>query len=268
VAGSSAGVSANLSHQRTTSATINQQYTRLNVDIVPEEMRIYRESERNLDVSGNYLVSLTARVDPSRWAQDRDLGPAQSFTLRVTKLGLLRSNGSVRTPGDLQIEAQLHLAPPACPLRAHVYLLYELRRVTDNARSYVEGEQGAVYERRRYDGGEVEIVPAAVVRQASWQILGRGQPIMLRDALGRILPIDFASYEQAESFARWLDRHAAQLRGRSTLAVGSAGLALYAGDETLALPSGPYIAEMVRAPDYLPRQCAVMDTVNPPQRHR
>ena len=92
VLGASAGVTGNLSQQRVTNSTINQQYTKLGADILPTELRILRESERNLDVSGNTLIALTLRIDPTRWR--RDLGPSpiplEDNSQRVTKLGSLR----------------------------------------------------------------------------------------------------------------------------------------------------------------------------------
>ncbi len=65
VAGSSAGLAGSLSNTNTTTAAINQQYVKLGADIIPTELRIYRESERNQDVAGNTLISLTMRLDPS-----------------------------------------------------------------------------------------------------------------------------------------------------------------------------------------------------------
>lgn len=267
VLGTSAGASANLSQTRTTTAAINQQYTKLSADITARELRIYRESERNLDVAGNTLIALTARLDVRTWEHDPGLRRLVDRSLRVTKLALTKADGSPFPPAELQIEVAFQESPPPCPLLADVYLLYEMRRVTDNARSYVEGEQEARYERNRYDRRRVEIVPADVVRRPSWRIYGAavagGPPprvVMLRDALGRTQPLDFLSYQQARNFAEWMNRHRAQLQGPS-LRIGAAGLELYSGDPQVSLPSGPFTAAILAPPRDLPEQCRRMETV-------
>ena len=243
VLGTSAGLSGNLSSQRVSAATINQQYTRLGADILPTELRILRESERNLDVSGNTLIALTLRIDPTRWR--RDLGPApgqlQETTHRVTKMRLANDAGALQAPGDVVLEVSLQKSPPACPLVADVYLFYEMRRVTANAGSYMEGKQRADYDRSVYRRDRVQVVPAEVVRRPSWRIYpARGDGILLAGAFGS-LPLDFTSYEQARNFAEWLNRKRSAIRGPG-LAIGKAGLRLFSGDEQLAFPAGPYQA--------------------------
>lgn len=267
VLGTSAGASANLSHTRTTSAAINQQYTRLSADITPRELRIYRESERNLDVAGNTLIALTARLDVRRWEHDPSLRSMIDRSQRVTKLSLIKEDGSPFAPADVKIEVAYQESPPPCPLLADVYLLYELRRVTDNARSYVEGEQEARYDRNRYDRRRVEIVPADVVRRPSWRIYGADAPggppppvVRLRDALGRTQPLDFTSYQQARNFAEWMNRHRAQIQGPG-LRIGGAGLELYSGDPQVAFPAGPFTAAIVPPPEDLGDRCRRMETV-------
>lgn len=268
VLGTSAGATANLSQTRMTTAAINQQYTKLSADITPRELRIYRESERNLDVAGNTLIALTARIDTRLWQRDPRLRPLIDRSQRVTKLALTKTDGSSFAPAEVQIEVAFQESPPRCPLLANVYLLYEMRRVTDNAGSYVEGEQEVRYERNRYDRPRVEIVPADVVRKPSWRVFGsgdRGQApsIMLRDALGRTLPLDFLSYQQARNFAEWMNRHAALMQGRSSLRIGGAGLELYSGDADVPLPRGPFTAQSLADPDDLARRCQLTEAPEP-----
>lgn len=250
VLGSSAGVTGNLSQQRVTNSTINQQYTKLGADILPTELRILRESERNLDVSGNTLIALTLRIDPTRWR--RDLGsapiPLQDNSQRVTKLRLAKEDGSLVSPGDVTIEVTLQKSPPRCPLIADVYLYYELRRVTGNARSYSEGKQRADYDRAVFRKEAVEVVPPDQVRRPSWRVYARqGPEVTLEDAFGQNLPLDFVSYEQARNFAEWLTRNRGTGHGPG-LNVGKAGLRLYSGDESTPLPAGPFQARRYEQP--------------------
>lgn len=244
VLGTSAGVSGNLSNTRVANATINQQYLKLGADILPTELRILRESERNLDISGNTLIALTMRIDPLRWR--RDLGaasdPLEERTQRVTKLRLANEAGALQAPGEITLEVTLQKSPPSCPLIADVYLYYELRKVTANAGTYIEGKQKADYQRGVYSKKRVELVPATSVRRPSWRLYApSNNELTLLDVFGQNLPLDFLSYEQARNFAEWLNRSRSLIKG-SGLPLGRAGLMLYSGDDAVPFPKGPYQA--------------------------
>ncbi|MBB3589358.1 hypothetical protein [Sphingomonas sp. BK481] len=244
VLGTSAGVTGNLSNQRVTNATINQQYMKLGADILPTELRILRESERNLDISGNTLIALTMRIDPRRWRRDLPPSPLQleERSQRVTRLRLASDSGVLQSPGDITLEVTLQKSPPSCPLIADVHLYYELRQVTGNPSTYVEGKQKADYKRGVYKKERVELVPATTVRRPSWHLYGRSDAeLTLRDVFGQNLPLDFTSYEQARNFADWLNRNASAIKS-SGLNLGQAGLRLYSGDEGTPFPAGPYEA--------------------------
>lgn len=245
VLGTSAGITGNLSNQRVTNATINQQYMKLGADILPTELRILRESERNLDISGNTLIALTMRIDPRRWRRDLPPSPVvlEERSQRVTKLKLASDTGVLQAPGDITLEVTLQKSPPSCPLIADVHLYYELRQVTANASTYVEGKQRADYKRGVFKKERVELIPATTVRRPSWRIYGRGNAeLTLRDVLGQNLPLDFISYEQARSFADWLNHNGSAIKS-SGLDLGKAGLRLYSGDEGTPFPAGPYEAQ-------------------------
>jgi hypothetical protein len=245
VLGTSAGLTGNVSRQRVTNATINQQYTKLGADILPTELRILRESERNLDVSGNTLIALTLRVDPRRWRDDLGAPPGQlqESSQRVTKMRLANEAGAMHSPADAILEVTLQNSPPSCPLIADVYLYYEMRKVTENAGTYVEGKQKADYERGVYEKTRVELVPAEAVRRPSWRIYAGPQDITLKDVFGRNLPLDFINYEQARNFAEWLNQNRAAISG-SGLKIGKAGLRLFSGDSQLPFPTGPFEARL------------------------
>lgn len=233
VLGTSASLTGNLSNQYTTSATINQQYVKLSADIKPTELRIYRESERNMDVAGNTLISLSLQMDPSRWAA------YQVIVHRVTKLALT-DKGTFLDPDKITFSAPLEKAPPPCALKARVVLLYQLRRPTKNARSYVEGAQAADYINGRTPAAgkveAVELVPPESVRPPSWRVYGyKGQlPLSAIDLFNQKLPLDFSSYEQARDFAIWLDRPEVRAwyakNPDKGLVIGSDGLRLVIDD--------------------------------------
>lgn len=254
VAGSSAGISGSLSNTYTTTAAINQQYTKLGADILPTELRILRESERNLDAAGNTLIALTMRLDTSRW-NGVDLERVQ----RVTKLDVVKADGSFASPAEVVFEVVSHKAPPRCPLLAKVRLYYELRAPKDG-RAYVEGQHVARYTKDSYDAGEVVIMPADEVRNPSWRVYPAASKYALQVSglLGYDTPLDFASFEQAHNFAVWLGQHSKYLAGRMDANIGKAGFSLNSGTGT-PLSSGSYRAERVKDdPDQLAGQCRGM----------
>lgn len=257
IVGSSAGLTGTLNHTNTTTAAINQQYVKLGADIVPTELRIYRESERNQDVAGNTLIALTMRVDPEQWV-NAGREPMQ----RVTNLAL-SNDGALRAAADVEISVVRHLAPPRCPLIADVTLYYQARRVADG-RSYIEGEQDARYEQGQYDAPGTIIVPAGEVRASSWRVYPVASPtlpLQLRDVFGSSHPLDFSSLEQARNFAEWISR-SSDVRGRHNPRIGSQGLELSSGADH-AIFDGPYFVERVREPNDLADQCAGMATRTP-----
>jgi hypothetical protein len=205
---------------------------KLSADIDPKELRIYRESERNLDVAGNTLISLSLQVDPSKWTDVT----AQVKVHRVTKL-VVTDKGAFLDPDKITIEAPLEVAPPPCPLQAKVTLLYQLRRPTGNARSYVEGEQNADYINSRVpltgEGKIIDLVPADAVRPPSWQVFGQNDaklPLGATDLFSQEQPLDFSTYEQARDFAVWLNQPSVQAwfskNPAKGLALGTEGLKL------------------------------------------
>jgi hypothetical protein len=255
VTGSSAGVSGSVSNTYTTTAGINQQYVKLGADIVPEELRIYRESERNLDVAGNTLIALTMRLDPTGW---RGVRPER--TNRVTKLRLLGADGSFANPADLPIEVTQNEAPPHCALTARVVMYYQDRRPRDG-RSYVEGQQEADYTKTSYGPIPVTIVSADEVRKPSWRIYPRISPqaaLQIQGPFEHNNPIDFTSYEQAHDFLVWLTHYGSQFYGKMEPPIGKAGLRLSSGVDGQPLFPPPYFVERTPDPPDLPSRCAGM----------
>jgi hypothetical protein len=262
VLGTSLGATANLSNQYTTSAAINQQYVKLGADIVPKELRIYHESERNLDVAGNTLIALTMQVNPEQWVQ-----PARQVDVqRVTKLTLTQ-NGALAAPDKVSLEVTLEKSPPHCPLLADVTMLYELRHVVDNARSYVEGDQEVQFQKNSTRLEGVEIAPADAVRKPSWRIYGAGDPyrlhpIKISDVFEELLPLDFSTYEQARDFAVWMNHNAALFKTDKPVKIGTAGLELSSGGAGIPFPRGDYYADGFRDPAETPEPVAPLDSTN------
>lgn len=243
VLGGSAGLNGSLTNTYTTTATINQQYVKLGADIMPDGLRIYRESERNLDVAGNTIIALTVRVDPNKL---RDAGFAS--TMRVTALEVLDEQRAFRKAGAVKFEASLNETPPRCDLQANVTLFYQIRRVRDG-RSYLEGEQDVDYITDQSAALPVTIVPAGELTKPTWNVFPQDQrasPIRVKDAFGRKWPLAFTSYEQASALAAWMNANPKLIVGRTDVAIGKAGLRIWSGDRRgrgdMPLYNGPYIA--------------------------
>lgn len=255
VAGSTAGVGGSLSNTYTTTAAINQQYVKLGADILPDELRIFRESERNLDVAGNTLIALTLRLDPSKWT-----GVGMETSLRVSKQDLAKPDGSLNDPADVTFELAQNQAPLRCALQALVTLHYQSRRPRDG-RSYVEGQQTVTYARASTVPAVVDVVPADEVRKPSWRVYAKATPEIALHASGPFeneLPIDFATYEQARNFVIWLTRMGPKVLGKDEPAIGKTGLRLTSGITDQPLFTGDYFVRRLADPRDLATRCARM----------
>ena len=238
------GLTGSLSNVYTTSADINEQFVGLGADIMPDLLRINRESERNQDVAGNTLISLSVQTDPDAWHQ-----PAmQDNSHRVTKIKL-DDAGKLLAPSAVTFETTMDKASPHCALVAEVSLVYQLRHVTANARSYVEGEQEATIEQRVTAPVIRTIVPADEVRSPRWQIFAAGgnTPLAAADLYHRVLPLTFTDYEAARNFAQWLTVNAAWLAGKKPPVLGKSGMVLTSGIVGVPLAAAPFSAR--REPD-------------------
>jgi hypothetical protein len=260
VAGSTSGLSGALSNTYTTNASINQQYVKLGADIVPNELRIFRESERNLDVSGNTLIALTLKLDPSKWRDGISMEPS----LRVQKQDLAKADGTLGAPADVTFELAQNEAPPRCALQAEVILHYQIRRPRDG-RSYVEGRQTATYERASTEKRVVDVVPADEVRRQVWRVYAKAAPDIALHASGPFennLPIDFTTYEQARNFVFWLTSKGSEMLGQQQPAIGKTGLRLTSGINGQSLFEGDYFVKRVapKDEDETAPQCAGMHT--------
>ena len=254
--GATAGLTGSFNNTTTSSASINQQYTPLGVDILPTELRIYRESERNLDAAGNSLIALTMRVDDTRWTE-----LSHEITQRVTSLDLARPDGSFQAPADVTFEVTRNRAPPHCPLLADVTLIYQFREVEDG-RSYIEGQHRADYRQDSSTTRGVIVVPADEVRRPSWRIYpgqSSSQALRVLDVFGYENPLDFTTFEQARNFAQWLNDPGNPLLTQERPSIGKAGLVLTSGVHQEPLSPGPYIAKRLEDPS---DQSAICEGMN------
>lgn len=262
VLGRTLGVSASLSNQYGTSASINQQYVKLSADILPLELRIYRESERNQDVAGNTTISLTLRADPDlkrAGTQRVQKYPTQDNVMRVSKLKVFDDSGRFLRVTDVALDTVLMKMPIHCALLANVTLFYQYRRVLGDASSYLEGDHEVSYEAGSFNKEGVVVVPADAVRPPSFQVYidggGEFETVKIIDKAKRVLPVDFSTYEQAEYFASWLNNNFNAIRNGKRLKVGKQGSELVFD----LPPKGAFLAQRIRDPSDIDQQCKEME---------
>jgi hypothetical protein len=226
-----------------TTSDINAEYEKLGIDIMPNFLRIIRESQRGGDVVGNATVSLTAVTDPEtirkRFPKDasrRDPND-DDVVLLVTGIHVDGDTQSTRDDRGAQAQFDAPLIPigtqaapidapapfdvlpqvpvPHCPLWARVWMLYEQRRVDSGQESYDESKHGVTLVRDAEAKEDVEIMSADEVSPAVWSIQicdlskcesENSTPLKARvkDGKGAQRKLVFEDYGLAVRFAHWL----------------------------------------------------------------
>jgi hypothetical protein len=176
--GPKASVGPSSEHSVKTTSDINAQYEKLGIDILPNFLRIIRESETGGDAVGNTTVSLTAVTDPKiirkRFPGDplRSESDEDPVVLLVTGTHF-EEDGSVQgSDNDRPAVDVLPQVPvPHCALRARVWMLYEEREVKDGGNKfYDESQQDVLVSRDAEDKEDLDIVSADEVSPAVWSI--------------------------------------------------------------------------------------------------
>jgi hypothetical protein len=223
----SPSLTGSVTNEYTTSADIAQEYEKLGVDILPRFLRIYRESERNLDVAGNTLISMSILADPS-FVVNSKVNPTTRI-IRATNLKVTK-DGTALPPKDASFDVEIIKSPLHCPLRAQVRLIYQIRKINANERSYVEGEQRVRIEQHASDWGSVDVVSADDVVPGSFGIFDTERiAIHVTTPNGERLPLAFVDYETARAMANWMNvQHVSS--------IGKTGLQLTLGGSPMPKP--------------------------------
>jgi hypothetical protein len=167
-----AKVEAGVERNRKVQADLGQQYEGLGIDIQPEFLRIIRESAAGGDVAGNTGIALSVLTDPQMIVRTfaprspDDKPPAPTPVLLI-------ADEHLTGPTD-ESQPQLTALPedvlPHCPLKAHVWMLYEARQIVRGGDQYQEGLQHVQLTKNADGIREVEIVPADDISAAVWSI--------------------------------------------------------------------------------------------------
>jgi hypothetical protein len=166
-------------HSVKTSSDINAQYEKLGVDIMPNFLRIMRESETGGDAVGNTKVSLTAVTDPEtiwrRYPNEaaRRASDGDPVVLLVTATHFDADGADDRVASGAAkplIEVLPETPVPHCALRARIWMIYEKRQVDKGRESYDESKQDVTLAHDAEDKQDVDIVSADEVSPAVWSL--------------------------------------------------------------------------------------------------
>jgi hypothetical protein len=165
-------------HSVKTNSDINAQYEKLGIDILPNFLRITRESETGGDAVGNTEVTLTAAADPEtiwkRYPSDKLAHPSgDAIVLLVTGThfdGDGPDDQSAKDENKPAVDILPEVPVPHCALRARVWLIYEERKVEKGRESYDESKQEVTLAHDAEDKQDVDIVSADEVSPAVWSL--------------------------------------------------------------------------------------------------
>lgn len=210
-----------------TTSDITAQYEKLGIDIMPNFLRIIRESETGGDVIGNTTVSLSVVTDAltiqKRFPKDdghkSPLDDAVVLLVTATHLDGDGLEDSQKQPADNNdqkpppITVLPQVPVPHCALRARVWMLYEERQVDSGRDSYDESRQAVSLLRDAEDKEDLDIMSADEVSPAVWSIHICDKPIcdgkdakLLQASAqnGQWRNVVFTDYGQAVKLAHWL----------------------------------------------------------------
>jgi hypothetical protein len=167
-----------------TDTDINAQYEKLGIDILPNFLRIIRESETGGDAVGNTKVFLTAVTDPDMIWRRYPLPPGRHQSDSAhhkpneDPTVLLVTGTHFPEDGDQSADgngkAAVDILPgawvPHCPLLARVWMLYEQRHVDGGRESYDESNQYVTMVHDAEDKQDVEFMSADEVSPAVWSL--------------------------------------------------------------------------------------------------
>jgi hypothetical protein len=209
-------------HTVKTTTDISAQYERLGVDIMPEFLRIIRESESGGDVLGNTKVALSVMTDPlmirKRPPGEKSAPPDDlNIVLVVTDIHLDDEPFDKKSGPSITVLPQVPL--PHCALRAKVWALYEQRHIDRGQEYYDESRHAVVFKRDVDEKRVIEIMGADDVSPTVWkiQIVPPGQTATvdrpdrtlikgrIKDGTARDLV--FSDYGRASKLAHWIRTH-------------------------------------------------------------
>jgi hypothetical protein len=175
VDGSKASISRSNEHTVKRTSDVDAQFEKLGIDIMPNFLRIIRESEADGDVVGNTLVSLSVVTDPTiiqrRYPREADKPPiGDDVVLQVTGTHLEDENGDELNKDNASITMMPQAPVPHCALRVRIWMLYEERQINEGAEYYEEARQAVSFLRDADTPRDVDFINPDDVSPAVWSI--------------------------------------------------------------------------------------------------
>jgi hypothetical protein len=173
--GPKAGLGLSSEHTVKTDSDIKAQYEKLGIDILPNFLRIMRESENGGDAVGNTKVSVTVVTDPEmirrQEPEEQIQQPSGDDPINLLVTGTHFEADEQSAGNKPAIDVRPQLAVPHCALRARVWMLYEERKVEgDGHKYYEEGKQSVTLVRDAENKQPVDIMSADEVSPAVWSL--------------------------------------------------------------------------------------------------
>lgn len=203
-------------------ATISQQIEQLTLYKSGDNLVVYRESERGIDLTGNTLL----RIGLQNLTVDGRFDPYV-----VTEAKLIDDKGRWRPPGDasLTIAKARYVKPQSYSV--HATLKYIVRHVTKGQDTYDESDDVVTYIKNELQG-DYELVAPPELRVSRWQ-LRQGEASLcvsnVVDAGGTMHPFEFTDFQTAQAMQNWLRARGGPFIGARRLALvrsGNAGVEL------------------------------------------
>lgn len=211
----SAKLTAGSSETYTDQATIAVQDEVLTVYKKNRSLVVYRESERNADLTGTTLVKLNFQIDKQK------SGDVEEWAVTDLKLIDEKLNTPL-APDKASIGLKFARFAKPKPLKVDAVLRYVVRHVVKGQETYTESDDDVLF----IDGTvqrTCTLITASTLNISRWyvesQVPGNAAPtpIQLEDATGNAVAFAFLDYDEAQAFVHWRSHTGATAIGQYRL---------------------------------------------------
>ena len=199
-------------------ATINQQIEQLTVYAAHDDLKVYRESERGIDLTGNTLLKIGLR-QPDEKEID--------FRVVATDVKLIDEKGKWRAPADanLTIASAKFVKPQQYCV--HASLDYVLRHVVKGDATYTESDDTVVFVQQNVTD-DFPLVQPRELEVLRWELRGGDGKSSLRvsnvqSGGGKVHPLYFTDRAAAEDMQRWIKAEGGPFIGAHQLVLSVQG---------------------------------------------
>ncbi len=202
---------------------VTQQIEPLSVWREGDNLVVYREGERGIELSGVTVIKLS-------FAPDKEKGSTLDENLLVTDFSILDKNGTNLPPDKASVtlgSAEIWKAP-SCGLRAKATLHYVTRQVIKGQETTIESDDTVRFVTNpsvEATHDDFQLVTEKEMEVPRWQVVLKSDPTLpvAIQADNVIRTLIFPDYMQAQKFAHWMMEKSATKIGSLPLGVVDAG---------------------------------------------